>query len=135
MRVWILETLPDYEPSTRYGVWARPQGAHVEFIDQVSRLVKDRDRFRAHLEHDRRDPLAPIWLVVSHESDVVRLSGEVVTGGPDDREAELQGLQDLSDLSTLLAAHAADWGFEVEATQSMGTRVAQLRAYKPDLPY
>lgn len=132
MRVWILEMTPDYEQATRHGVWVRPQVAHQAFVDKVAKLVRDRDEFRLRLERDKSQPLAPVVLEAVQGNDKVTLSGEVVTGAPTDREAELQGIQDLYDLSTLLAAHAADWDFEVNA---IGGDPAEFRAYKRDLPF
>jgi hypothetical protein len=84
MRVWILEYLPEYEPSDRIGVYDAPHRAGDDFLTQVGRL-RERSNLLGTIAIEEPTPERDIRLVVrsgglSTSDDWVTLTGVHLKG-------------------------------------------------------
>lgn len=81
MRIWILETTPDYEPATRHGVYIRPELAANMFYREVASLAQNADKVELSLVLD--DGRGNVELKAEARGDTVTLTGEDVEGTED----------------------------------------------------
>lgn len=108
MRVWIIETLPDYEQGNREGMFTSPHAAWGPLFetldDRVFPLTSFEIRAWQHTSHDEKDIVLDF---VYNSNDRVRLIGAYVkgTGSPKSTSAEVQELQEVA---AIAAKHAID---------------------------
>lgn len=113
MRVWILEDTPDYEQTTRHGIFSSPVVAWDELFNLVNKSVFEGTNdapikiyVGADARADINDPTRPVVLVVEYaRGDQIILSGEAVKG-TNASAPTLSEWRDLQQVAGLLRSHA-----------------------------
>ena len=117
MRVWLLEDQPEYESTTRHGVYADPGRAWDDLLALMDRYVfhvAHRGHFELYVgadpDADRpSDPDRAILLRVRYDGhDEIRLVGEHVRGADANLAPTLEDWRGLQQVGTLLAEHATE---------------------------
>lgn len=135
MRIWLLETVPDYEQGTRHGVYDTAVRAWGDLFTQVERYVFDKDEFEVRLfsEDGDRGEKADIGLRVINRNDEIVLTSVYVegTGSPTPTLAEWR---DLQQVGSLLMQHAVQEGHftRVAEVQEEGQPVGIWKFRKED---
>lgn len=119
MRVWILEDVPEYETSTRYGVYTSPVVAWDDLFTAVENNVfkGSVDDFTLYVGADQsavdqNDPKRDILVMVRYRSgDEIHLSGASVTGSHIAGAPTLSEWRDLQQVAGLLRQCAVQAGF------------------------
>lgn len=106
MRVWILEDQPDYESTTRLGVFTSPHGAWDAMFTRLDDHVFALPSFELHAVQVCRQPEDDVTLdVVHYSNDRVRLVGAYVKGTGDPALTVTEG-REFQEVAALISQHA-----------------------------
>lgn len=113
MRVWTLEWTPEYESTTRKGIYATPLVAWDDLFEQVEQHVFKHDvNFSIYVggdpEGDASDLSRPIVLLIHvRGGDEIRLAGESVKGTKGHQGTpDLADWRNLQQVGALIRQHA-----------------------------
>lgn len=140
MRIWVLEYTPDWEPTTRHGLYASAEAAWEDLFGLVEKDVWGRDAdFSVYVgadphAPDSTDQSRPIVLLVRYQDHEIRLAGESVKGHPRFGYApSMADWQDLLHVGSLLRQHAVQvTGYRPADTNSEGTNTGLWRFSRED---
>lgn len=106
MRVWIIESTPDYEQSTRHGIFGSPHAAWDTLFGLLDGDVFTQHRFTLEVQQLQDPGQADVTLdFVCNSNDRLRLSGEYVKGTGDPALTAREA-QEFQEVAALASGHA-----------------------------
>jgi hypothetical protein len=141
MRVWILETTPDYEQGTRHGVYASALAAWDDLFTLADAQVFPLWKFDMYVggdEEEQGDARAILVRLTYNSNDQITLRGEYVKGSAAGGGVAptLGDWRDLQQVAGLLRQHAVQVvGFRLEGENPNHLATGSWSLAKPDLPF